>query len=463
MKRTLSVILLVCVAVFLTAATSLELRPGFPTIKTEGSFNTIQLTGGQLYGEPGDPALPWLGTKLLLPLGEEAVSISVKLAQPQIFTLDKALKPIAAQYPFSRMDLPAPVGPNPAIYGSDAAWPTQAHNGVNTQFLAGHPINFSAVCPFEYHPARNELIFYAAVTVLVETAPSAKAAAALELLKQDEITTQNLKKAINNPDALPRYQTRTSGVEYLFIVDSAKYAQWLPLSDFYTQRGLNVMIKPVQEIISQTAGQDSQEKIRNYIIQMYQTNSLRYVLLAADTDVIPHRGFYVNFTGGQQTDADIPADMYYACLDGNWNNDGDANWGEQYEADLTPEVALGRICYNNDTDIANQINKIMMYHVAPVEAETKTAFFAGEWLWDGPTWGGDYMDEMIGGASTHGYTTVGVPTSWNISTLYDRTYGYSEAWGAAEVRPLLSQGANLVNHLGHSNTTYAMRLSNNQV
>ena len=463
MKRTLSVIILVCVVALLTAATSLELRPAFPAIKTEANVSVIELAGGQLYGEPGDPALPWLGTKILLPVGEEAVSISVKLAQPQIYTLDKPLKPIPAQYPFSQTDLPAPVGPNPAIYGSDTVWPTQPHNGVNTHFLTGHPINFSAVCPFEYYPARHELIFYASVTVTVESAPSAKSTAALELLKQNEFTTQSLKNAINNQDALPRYQTRTSGVEYLIIIDSAKYDQWLPLADFYSQRGLNVMMKPVQEILSQTAGQDSQDKIRNYIIQMYQTNSLRYVLLAADTDMIPHRGFYVNFTGGQQTDADIPADMYYACLDGNWNNDGDANWGEQYEADLAPELALGRICYNNDTEIANQINKIMMYHVAPVEAETKTAFFTGEWLWDGPTWGGDYMDEMIGGASTHGYTTVGVPTSWNISTLYDRTYGYSEAWGPSEIRPMLSQGANLVNHLGHSNTTYAMRLSNNQV
>ncbi|HCX60461.1 MAG TPA: hypothetical protein DG355_07340, partial [Candidatus Cloacimonas sp.] len=92
-----------------------------------------------------------------------------------------------------------------------------------------------------------------------------------------------------------------------------------------------------------------------------------------------------------------------------------------------------------------------------------TAAFAGEWLWDGPTWGGDYMDEMIGGSSAHGYTTVGVPADWDITTLYDRTYGYSDAWGSSEIKPFLSEGANLVNHLGHSNTTYCMRLSNNNV
>jgi len=57
------------------------------------------------------------------------------------------------------------------------------------------------------------------------------------------------------------------------------------------------------------------------------------------------------------------------------------------------------------------------------------------------------MDEMIGGSSANGYTTIGVPTSWNITTLYDRTYGAADSWGANEIRPLLSAGPNLVNHL----------------
>ncbi|HNQ44021.1 MAG TPA: C25 family cysteine peptidase, partial [Candidatus Cloacimonadota bacterium] len=160
---------------------------------------------------------------------------------------------------------------------------------------------------------------------------------------------------------------------------------------------------------------------------------------------------------------DIPADMYYACLDGNWNYDNDNYWGEMPEADLAPELAIGRICYNDDAEIANQINKITTYQIAPALGHIKKAFFAGEWLWDGPTWGGDYMDEMIEGSTANGYVTAGVPNSWDISTLYDRTYGEAESWGPTQVRPLLSEGANLVNHLGHSNTTYALRLSNNQV
>ena len=222
MKRAVSVILMTMVIVILAAATTFELRPELPQIKTSGQFSSVNLSGGQLYGEPGSPALPWLGTKILLPLGEEAVSISVKLSQPQIFKLDKPIEPIQSQFPFSQTDLPPLLGPDPAIYNSDLAWPRSVHNGVNTHFLAGHPINFSAVCPFEYYPLRNELVWYRLVSVTVESTPSVRASASLNLLKQYEFTVAKLERSIDNRDALLRYETRTSGYEYLIIYDNAK-------------------------------------------------------------------------------------------------------------------------------------------------------------------------------------------------------------------------------------------------
>ena len=432
-------------------------------VKTTPENSIVELPGSQLYGKPGEPALPWVGTKLLLPIGTEATGITLKKHNPYTIMLEKPIAPVQPQYPLSWEQLMPLAEPDASIYGTDAFFPEVAHNGVNTQFLAGHPINFTAICPVEYNPVTGELICYQSITIEVSSEFSTKAQAATTLLKQDAYISNYLKRAADNDIAIPRYETRTDGYEYIIIHDADKYDQWLPFMQLYAGKGYNMLMKPVQEIVSQFTGVDTQEKIRNYIISMYQTNSLRHVLLAGDTDVIPHRGLYVNFSQGGQMDADIPADMYYSCLDGTWNDDGDAYWGEIYEADLAPELSIGRFCYNSDAEIAIFYNKVMKYLDEPVVSEVKSALFVGEWLWDGPTWGGDYMDEMIGGTSMHGYTTVGVPTNWNITTLYDRTYGYQEAWGPTQICPLLSQGANFVNHLGHSNTTYAMRLSNNQV
>ena len=56
------------------------------------------------------------------------------------------------------------------------------------------------------------------------------------------------------------------------------------------------------------------------------------MLLGGDTDVIPARFGYVTFYTGDF----IPTDMYYSCLDGTWNADGDSLWGEAYHSATDP-------------------------------------------------------------------------------------------------------------------------------
>ncbi|NLK49018.1 MAG: hypothetical protein GX294_00035 [Candidatus Cloacimonetes bacterium] len=251
MKRSLGVIILICSVALLAAANVIELTTDTPQIKSANGYSIVELNGAQLYGEPGQPALPWLGSSTLLPLGEEATNISVRLSQPMLLHLENAIEPIQRPYPLSLPEQKTTVDPDPAIYQSLDAWPLQAHNGTNTQFMAGHPINFTAVCPFEYYPMRNELVWYQRVEIEVESAPSARAMAALQLLKQDAHTSQRLAKSIDNHSMLPRYQTRNTGIDYLIIHDVSKYDQWLPLAEFHEQRGLNVLMKPVQEITAQ--------------------------------------------------------------------------------------------------------------------------------------------------------------------------------------------------------------------
>jgi len=463
MKKMFLLFLMVLMAVYAMASVSYRISPRGLEVLEKAEFSTVKLDGAQSWGEPGDPMLPWIGVKLIIPNGTEADQIVVRRMQPRVITLSKPVQPIQQQYPLSSKVLMPVTAPNPNIYEMDKAFPLVPHNGIRTDFLAGHSLAFSAICPFDYNPVKGELTIYEDIQVEVLSSPSSRASSALSLLKEEAFVTRYLMKSVDNTESVPRYQERTSGIEYIIIIDQSKYNQWLPLANLYRDKGYSVILKPIQEIYTQNTGVDNQQKIRNYLTNMYATNSLRYVLLAGDTDVIPHRGLYVNFSQGGQTDADIPADMYYSCLDGSWNNDNDAYWGEMYEADLAPEFAIGRFCYNNDTEIGNMINKVMMYQIAPVVSSIKSSAFVGEWLWDGPTWGGDYMDEMIGGSSMHGYTTVGVPTTWNTPTLYDRTYGYENGWGGPQIRALLSAGHNLVNHLGHSATTYNMRLSNNGV
>ena len=111
--------------------------------------------------------------------------------------------------------------------------------------------------------------------------------------------------------------------------------------------GIVVTVEEIEAVTRR--GQDLAETIRYYLQDAYASWELDYVLLGGDTDVIPTR--FVSSTyypqGGQ---TEIPADMYFAGLDGNWNADGDAVYGEPYRsgadpgdfADFVPELAIGR-------------------------------------------------------------------------------------------------------------------------
>jgi hypothetical protein len=53
--------------------------------------------------------------------------------------------------------------------------------------------------------------------------------------------------------------------------------------------------------------------------------------------------------------------MYFAHLDGNWNNDGDSYWAEPGEEDWYAEVAVGRAPCENTAEAQNFVDKVIAY------------------------------------------------------------------------------------------------------
>lgn len=94
---------------------------------------------------------------------------------------------------------------------------------------------------------------------------------------------------------------------------------------------------------------DLQATIRSFIRAAHDEWGVAFVLLGGGPSVVPVR--YVRNTfypAGSYTD--IPTDLYYAGLDGDWDANGNQLYGEAYidaddpgdDADLSPDVSLGR-------------------------------------------------------------------------------------------------------------------------
>ncbi|MDY6914826.1 MAG: C25 family cysteine peptidase [Candidatus Cloacimonadota bacterium] len=425
-------------------------------IKTEKNAK-IEFSNCLNQGKVGEPTLPYYGLKMLLPLDHVVKNVKIEKEGFVKIEGNYNLQPYQPQYPLSDKNNYQPIPPDTNIYSKEKTYPSQLVKNILTNYLAGYSIATAAITPVQYIPSQGKLGYYSKLKVIIETIP-ARNRTDVKVNTSDKIVnfvTNN----VENPNFINTYPLRNDRdeIDILIIAAEDKLEFWQEYADIYINMDYNVVINTVEDIENEVTGNDLQEKIRRYIKNMYNEYDVFHVLLAGDTDVIPERGFSVDM--GNQVDNNIPADMYYSCLDGTWNTDNDDNWGEPIEADLAPELSIGRFCYNNEVEIENFIHKVNSYWHSPIPSEVTTSLFVGEWLWNGPTWGGDYMDELIGECDTNGHETNGIPNEWQISKLYERDMD----WGAGNILSELSNGPNLVNHLGHSNVSYNMKLYTNQV
>lgn len=139
-------------------------------------------------------------------------------------------------------------------------------------------------------------------------------------------------------------------VPYVIITRDDLAAAFEPLASFKTGVDLPTRVVTLEWIATQvTPGFDEPATIRAFLQEAWSAWGTRYVLLGGTTDIVPTRWITSTFypTNGSTL---IPADIYYAALDGNWDGDGDGVLGEPWlnaenpgdGADLAPELALGR-------------------------------------------------------------------------------------------------------------------------
>lgn len=443
-------------------------------VRTSQGSSALSVSGCPEVGLPGQPLLPARGLSVLLPQGEEVASVTATVTGETEIALEYALECAQQQYPLSSTGPHPMTQPNPAIYGSTEAFPESRAVHVTTEIFRGYNLAFIRVYPVLYVGADGVLLAARTVRVTIETRPSAgslsRSAATLRPGRErdltalggltDDVSEASTYQAGGPIGLLSSLVDPDDTYPYVIITNSTLQASFQPLKQLKEGQGYRTKIVLVSDISAGYSGADLQAKIRNFIIDAYQNWETEYVMLGGDNDIIPHRGLYAD--AGGTIDADIAADLYYMALDGNWNTDGDSYWGEPAEADLIPEVSCGRAAVGTVTEAANFINKIRKYQLTPVTGQIQNALMVGELLWDDPTWGGDYKDEIKNGSSNHGYTTVGFPGTFNVGTLYDRDLD-PDSWDKEDLLPLMNGGRHIVNHLGHSNVTYGLRLYNSDV
>lgn len=435
-----------------------------PEIGYHKDYHTIAFHNTLLTGLVGEPALPYCAISLLIPPGEAATSI--KFIGEDEVTVEGNFKlfPYQSSRPLSEASRPE-FQINKKVYKSGNIYPEQPIGELSTGYLNGHGIAMSTFTPVRYIPAEGKITYYKKVTIVIETSPDSKAAEALNNLTSSKKAKNRLLNFAQNPEAASSYnpfQKRSENDYSLLIITPNQFVDgFAGLRGIYFDRGIRSEVFTSEFISNTVPGLDLPEKIRNFIIQEYQESGIEYVLLGGDVEHVPYRGFYCYVQSGSgYTSNNIPADLYYSSLDGNWNDDGDNNWGEPDEDDLLPEVGVARYPFSNASELAKLIHKSINYQNSPVLGEFTNPLLAGEHLWSNPeTWGRDYLDLLIGEHNDNGYTTIGIPETYPIDSLYE----HDASWSGSTLINAINQGKQFVHHVGHASPSYVAHLNTSDI
>ena len=431
----------------------------------------------------GAPVLPSKFSNILIPGNEMVVSIDIEtgdeIALPGAYDIAHAKKPV-------RFSFSGPIVPTPQdelIYSADKFYPYSDMEQSTLRHLKGATIQKTEINPVKYNPITGEVFYYSTIKVTVNTQDAPASASSGQSIANFRGTSADnaiILSNIDNKDALNTGMQPAAVIngarQFLVITTAELVDTFTKLTDYrssYQGGGYTTHIETMENIEANYVGIDRAEKLRNYIKDSYQNYGTQYVVLGGDADgsmeeqMIPTRGVYANVGG--DIDENIPSDLYFACLDGSWNGDGDEFWGEPNDGfggntdiDWDPEVYVGRIAADDATEANNHIDKIIAFETAP--SHQQKALLVGEKLdeyiaRDGSTvhvWGKNFLkriEEAYSSDITVDWLTDADLNEEGVAGYPDNTWNKQDL-----INKINSDEYLIINHDGHSSNTYNMRL-----
>ncbi len=482
-----------------SAADELRLPVTFDTpLRLESpAGKSLAVPGAVLHARPGAPLLPQKTVYFLLPYGYKPVSLRLCDQKTEPLPGVFALAPAQLPRPIPSVREPRLTPPDPAVYDSDEPQPGTWARAGEIQYKRGYALVPVNVYPLSYRPLSGRVDRLVSATLVMTAAPGGRVAPLLRAFPADvelvKARAANVFALPSYPQKPPRGPVRLDPGSYSYMIvapnqfiDLGGADSLEALGDVRQAAGLPATIVSLEWIYQNytgdrpDGGQDDATRIRDFLADAYQEWGVSYVLLVGDADeadaggesgdnILPVRKLFVDPHNPEASADHLPSDLYYSCLDGTFDDDADGVYGEHGdgpgggEVDLMAELYVGRAPADSAEEVRNFVAKTLAYDQA-AGAWLKDVLMVGELLWNDPIniWGADFMDEIAQGSSSSGYTTQGFESLpfFEIGTLYDRDLGGANSWGAGDLVALLDNGPHVVNHLGHSNVTYNMRMMN---
>jgi len=458
----------------ITSAGEMEFRvqTGADALVLDGVSVRIAAEGAAQLTEPGEPALPYRIVSVVLPQGLRVEDVRFEVLAWRTAGDAAALQP--APELVSAQGERGPATGLARRSKDGASFPGAVGRYLGTGYLHGYAIASFAVFPVRV--SGTALLHAEDISVRVTTGASdapEPVTPKRHRPRLDQSVRRQLSRHVINPGAIGAYQfarvdvpkerggfqptswpsLEGSPVDYVIICNDSMSGAWQTLADWKTAKGVPTVIRTTEWIAANYPnGVDLQETIRRFVVDAYQKWGITYVLLGGDTDQIPARLGATFYLGNK----DVPVDMYYGCVDGDWNADHDDLFGEPGPTadapDLYQEVYVGRLPAENNIEVAILTDKVISYETPRNTDYQSRVLMLAEVLF--PTnWDGSEPTAVDGASLNELLYTIAPLTGpdADVSKQYENHVPYPDASQEtlASTIDSINAGYNFANHIGH--------------
>jgi len=439
-------------------AETLSVRISFPAsnlqLTPHALYTDVSLPDCEILTRVGAPALPCRAEQVVLPGGMRASKVTaVSLTSVRIpcGTVAPTQQPAILGPSDGSIPPPAPAEPDPAVYASSAVYPSDLAVLRGTGHFGDLTLASCEVHPVQYDPTVGELILHTEVELLFSLEPDPTARVpGLPQREMSRITTQ-IAHQYGMHESANRNNKRFEGYaetidpdyyQYIIITTDDQVSAYETYAAWKTAKGVPATVVTVSHIQSNYPGRDLAERIRNFIIEAVATWGSSYVLLAGDQEFVPSRVCWAfdSEAGSYDDENDLYADLYFADLDGSWDDNGNDIFGEVDDnVDLYPDLMVGRAPTDDSDQAQAVVQKFLTYERTVPAGKAMDAFFFAEILWSDP-----YTDSGTG---------KNMMADLHFGPEYEpieRQYQSAGNESAESVIDYLNTGPHLANHAGHA-------------
>lgn len=173
--------------------------------------------------------------------------------------------------------------------------------------------------------------------------------------------------------------------DYVIVTPAAFATEFQILAKWKTRTGLPAYVKTMESIVAEyPSARDDAERMRMFLQDAHTQWGTHWVLLGGTASFVPVRMARTTFYGG----LDFATDLYFSCLHGTWDADGDGIFGEGYQTasdpgdvvDLNPDVFVGRAPVRSAAEARSFVAKTLRAGFEPFTPTPHVALFAANVL-----------------------------------------------------------------------------------